>query len=361
MLKVNIHKQFKSKQMHFEFVSDARRMVIFGPSGSGKSTLLKMIAGFFHPDAGSILLDDLTLFNSNSKQVIPSHLRNIGYLPQEYTLFPNMTVRQNILYGVNVKKQAVEPTLFDEVIDRFGIADCLDRMPNTLSGGQQQRAALARILLMKPCLLLLDEPFSALDVPIRENLRDLVMDITDEMNIPAVFVTHDIEEAYIFAQDLIVMNHGRIIESGSRNDLYHCPSHAEVARLLDFKNIWDISTVEGGLLILRNGIKLLSGDIKESTSGVVCIRPENIMILREDVPVKTVLKENVLSCTIQQIHERGKYIKLDVVSVEGLSVVIHMPEHAFHKMQLAVDLQISISLKKESIVHSLYHEGGFNA
>lgn len=339
MIKVDISKKFKNLQMRFCFQSDSNRIVLFGASGCGKSTLLKMIAGFFNPDSGSISINDRVLYSSKNKQIIPAHLRNIGYLPQEYTLFPNMLVKDNILYGAKSKKIDISEEEFSYIIQKMDIENCIDRMPDTLSGGQQQRAALARVLIMKPEILLLDEPFSALDLPIRESLRDLVLEITEEMNIPAIFVTHDIEDAYIFAKDLMVIQDGIITEYSDKRSVYFTPKYVETAKLLDFKNIWHVTEIMDSI------------HLTNQNAEYICIRPENVMILRDDVPLNNNLKENMMVCRVTGIYGRGRYIQLNVESECGTKIIIHIPEHAFLKMTIEKNKKINVSLKQESIVY----------
>jgi molybdate transport system ATP-binding protein len=342
MIKFDSKISFRNKEMSFSFEINSDRSVLFGKSGSGKSTILKMIAGFFQPDEGEIKINDKVLYSSKNNINLPANLRNIGYLPQEYTLFPHYTVKENILYGVKVKKIDITGDEFNKIIELMCIEDCLDKMPSDLSGGQQQRVALARILIIRPDLLLLDEPFSALDMSIRQSLRDLVCDMTKEFNIPVLFVTHDLEDAYVFGEELIVIDSGRVLEYGLKNDIYHFPKYFETAQLLDFKNIWFVEDV-------LNFMDLRPKDI--NMEAYYCIRPENIMILREDLPKKKSLKGIQLSVVIIGIHERGRYIHLLTTDEHNVEFVIHLPEHAFKKLKLFEGKSINILLKEESIVY----------
>ncbi|MCP3900979.1 MAG: ABC transporter ATP-binding protein [Desulfobacteraceae bacterium] len=342
MINIDAVKCFKSYEIRFDFKSDSNRIVLFGPSGSGKTTILKMIAGFFHPDGGNIRINGETLYSSNENIIVPAHKRNIGYLPQEYTLFPNMSVRANILYGVKAKKLDMDEQYFQMIINKIDIAHCLDRMPDTLSGGQQQRVALARILLIKPRMLLLDEPFSALDQPIRESLRDLVIDISDETGIPTIFVTHDIKDAYIFGKDIVVIDNGIVIECGKKQNIYNSPQYVETARLFDFKNIWKLSDA--------NFITPLKAEIS-GPCDCIGIRPENVLILGDDIPREGSFGENMLKCRIDDIRSRGRYVKLGVSAKGNNSIIIHIPEHDFTKMNISKGKEINISLKQESLIY----------
>ncbi len=340
MIQFDASISFKNNKMNFNFSAPSNRVVLFGKSGSGKSTILKMIAGFFSPGRGEIKLNDKILFSSEKNINLPPNLRNIGYLPQEYTLFPNYSVRENVLYGVKAKKLNVSEKELSRISDLLSITDCIDKMPHNLSGGQQQRVALARVLLIKPDLLLLDEPFSALDMSIRQNLRDLVSDMTNEFNIPVLFVTHDFEDAYVFGEELIVIDSGKVIEYGLKTKIFNSPQYIETARLLDFKNIWNFNEA-ANFMNLNDNI---------DTNTFICIRPENIMILREDLPKKKTLKGVQLEVVIKKIHQRGKYTHLVTKNGQNTEFIIHLPEHSFRKLNLFENKKIGILLKEESIV-----------
>ena len=169
-------------------------LVLFGPSGSGKTTVLRCIAGLIRPDAGRIVLGGRVFFDSAMRVFLPPKDRGIGYVFQEYALFPHMSVEKNILYGV--KKSGEESqTLFFDLIDVLNISYLLRRRPGQISGGEKQRVALARALMAEPKLLLLDEPLSALDRSIRLELQDLLLELKRRWKIPFILVTHDMEEA----------------------------------------------------------------------------------------------------------------------------------------------------------------------
>ena len=340
MIEFDASISFKNKKMNFVFSTSSNKTVLFGKSGSGKSTILKMITGFFSPGKGEIKLKDKILFSSKKNINLPPNLRNLGYLPQEYTLFPNYSVKENILYGVKAKKLNVSEKELDRILDLLSIKDCIDKMPYDLSGGQQQRVALARVLLIKPDLLLLDEPFSALDMSIRQNLRDLVSDMTNEFNIPVLFVTHDFEDAYVFGEELIVIDSGNVLEFGEKTEIFNAPEYIETAKLLDFKNFWNFNEA-ASFMTLNNNI---------DKDTFICIRPENIMILREDLPKKKTLKGVQLEVVIKKIHKRGKYTHLVTKNSQNIKFIIHLPEHSFRKLNLFENKKIGILLKEESIV-----------
>ncbi len=346
MLEVEINKQLKKFDISLKFSSSKNRCVIFGPSGSGKSSLLKMIAGFYDPDEGKIRVNGKTLFDKSKKISVPIRHRNIGYLPQEYTLFPNMTIKENIQYGL-VKRGIKSHMDIYALADRFGIANCLDSFPHQISGGQKQRAALARALIVKPDIVLLDEPFSALDKPIREELRDLVAEVADSLSISVLFVTHDIEEAFLFAETIVLIKDGAVLEFGDKNRLFLSPEYVESAKLLGFGNIWKIKNMEDGLINLENSLKLIATSTMKG-ADFCCIKPEDVMILRNDRDISD--KENRVVVTIEKINLRGRYVNILTKTKQNIPVVINIQPHIMSKMSLSKGKKITVSLKKESVV-----------
>jgi iron(III) transport system ATP-binding protein len=208
-------------------VPTGSRTVIVGPSGSGKTTLLRMIAGFEFPDSGRLTLNGQTLVDSTHE--VPAHQRLIGYVPQDGALFPHMTVAANIGFGLSTKgveKQERIAELMDSVALDSNMAE---RWPHELSGGQQQRVALARALAQQPRLMLLDEPFSALDTGLRAAMRKLVARLLADAGVTTILVTHDQSEALSFADQLAVMRQGRLVQSGHPLDLYRYPDDEQTA------------------------------------------------------------------------------------------------------------------------------------
>ena len=209
--------------LDIDFASEASRLVLFGASGSGKTLTLQMIAGLARPDSGRIVLDDSVLFDSTSGIDLPPQQRGVGYLFQQYALFPHMSLRENLAFALRSRYGLVaslsdffaeKTRCFPEVnavMERLEIAYLADRLPNQLSGGQKQRAALARALLTKPRVLLLDEPFAALDPLLRIRMRRSMDDFLKECGIPLIMITHDPEDVDMFADDLALYSRGRIL------------------------------------------------------------------------------------------------------------------------------------------------------
>jgi molybdate transport system ATP-binding protein len=207
--------------------------VLFGYSGAGKSMTLHLMAGLMKPDKGSVVLNGRTLFNSASRVDLSPQERSFGYVFQDLALFPHMTVMENILYGAHGIKKAERDKRAREMIDMFRLSGLDDALPREISGGQKQRVALARALIRKPDALLLDEPFSALDNPIRAEMRKFLLEVQREFNIPVVLVTHDLVEASTLADTVVVYAHGSILQSGSPTEVLLAPVCKEVEVLMD--------------------------------------------------------------------------------------------------------------------------------
>ena len=244
MLKVNIQKELKEFDLDVDFELKKGRLGILGPSGCGKSMTLKSIAGIVNPDSGVISLtadDETVYFDSNKKINLKPQKRNVGYLFQNYALFPNMTVEENI--GIGVEKENREKTV-PEMIRRFHLEGLEKRYPRQLSGGQQQRVALARIMAYGPDVILLDEPFSAMDTFLKEQLRLELLNSLKGFKGFSIMVTHDRDEAFQFCDELIVLDNGKIIAKGETYEVFENPKKVQVARLTGCKNISKVEIID---------------------------------------------------------------------------------------------------------------------
>lgn len=213
-----ISKKLHTFDLDVEFAIGRELAVIEGPSGAGKTTILNCIAGTKCPENGIIKVNDRVLFNKENKVNIPAEKRNIGYLFQNYALFPNMTVKQNVLYGIKNKPRYKDKSsrkklleYADYMMETLGIMQLADRKPSMISGGEKQRTALARALVTKPSLMLLDEPFSALDRNTKEIVYDEFQQVKKTLNIPILLITHDHRESELFADRIITLKEGRIV------------------------------------------------------------------------------------------------------------------------------------------------------
>jgi molybdate transport system ATP-binding protein len=207
-------------------------VVLFGFSGSGKSMTLQMLAGLARPEAGRVALGERVLLDTTVGVDLAPQQRPFGYVFQDPALFPHMTVRANIEYGLHGLERAERAWRAEGTAEVFGLRDLLDRRPAQLSGGQRQRVALARVLAREPEALLLDEPFSALDAPVRMEMRELVAEVRERYAVPVILVTHDLLEAYTMADRMLVYMDGRVVQAGTPDEILDTPASDEVARLL---------------------------------------------------------------------------------------------------------------------------------
>ncbi|MCL2021546.1 MAG: ATP-binding cassette domain-containing protein [Betaproteobacteria bacterium] len=212
-LKTRQRRQAREFSLHARFESAEDKVVIFGPSGSGKSVTLQAIAGLIKPKRGHIRLGGRTLFDSAAGISLPTRSRRIGYVFQDYALFPHLSVLENAGYALRawprpLSREAKERILY--MLDVFGIAELATSVPSELSGGQQQRVALARALLRDPEVVLLDEPFSAMDLLLRDKMREELAAIQARFNVPFILITHDLEDVRAFADTLVIFQHGAV-------------------------------------------------------------------------------------------------------------------------------------------------------
>ena len=244
LLKVNIQKELSEFDLDVSFELKKRRLGILGPSGCGKSMTLKSIAGIVNPDKGVVSLntgEETVYFDSNEKINLKPQKRNVGYLFQNYALFPNMTVEENVAIGLSKDE---EGKTVSQMIKRFHLEGLEKRYPRQLSGGQQQRVALARILAYSPDVILLDEPFSAMDTFLKDQLRLELVNMLEDFDGFSIMVTHDRDEAFQFCDELIVLDEGKIIAKGDTYEVFENPKKVQVARLTGCKNISKIEIID---------------------------------------------------------------------------------------------------------------------
>lgn len=232
--------QFKKQLGHFtlepDFSCETEPLAILGASGAGKSMTLRCIAGLEHPDEGSIRLDDRILFDSKARINIPARDRGIGLLFQNYALFPHLTLAENVAFGVKDSTRGNRDARVRKQIADVHLDGLEHRRPRELSGGEQQRTALARALAIEPRALLLDEPLSALDTNLRSKIEQQLINTIAQFRRPALYVTHNIEEAYRIATNLLVLSKGKVVANGLRDDIFRNPPTLEVALLSGLKN-----------------------------------------------------------------------------------------------------------------------------
>ncbi|HIQ06304.1 MAG TPA: ABC transporter ATP-binding protein, partial [Anaerolineae bacterium] len=358
-LDIHIQLTLRGFRLDVQFQTGQELVVVFGPSGAGKSATLRAIAGLVRPDAGHIRAGSRTLFDSKRGINLPPQARRVGYVPQHYALFPHLSVVDNIAYGLSGRPRAERLARVQEMLDLMRLQELADHRPGELSGGQQQRVALARALITEPQLLLMDEPLAALDTPLREHLRAELRAVQTRFRIPTLLVTHDLAEAYSLAQQLVVVNAGRVIQSGPRDEVFRRPVSPDVARALGMVNILHgrvLGCDSNGLTVAWAGreIHIPGGDHSYGDSVTFGIRPEEIMFVRSDRPTRPGIQENILSGRIVADDAQGFDHSLAfAVDVPGnqppVILCIRLPHPVYLRLGLAVGQQHRVSLKHSAI------------
>ena len=274
--------------------------VLFGPSGSGKSLTLRAIAGMIEPDSGRIAANGIPVFDRAAGIRVAPHRRGFGYAGQRPALFPHLTVRQNVAFGLRKHSRSDKDAVTSALLARFGLAGFEQRRVGSLSGGQAQRVALARALAPGHRVLLLDEPFSALDETLRQDLRVLLNDLARERALVIIFVTHDLREAHLLADRLAVLDGGRVLQSGPRDADFRAPSNRRVAELLGAVNVFPATVIR------RDGVMMAftaagweglaaswSGDPVPGQAVDVMIRPERV-VMRRGTPTVNALPGRIV-------------------------------------------------------------------
>lgn len=266
---VDVEKDFGSFHLKVSFSAKDEVAALLGASGCGKSMTLRCIAGIERPDRGKIVVDGITLFDSEKRIDLSPQKRRAGLMFQNYALFPNMTVRQNIMAGA--RRERKTPPDIDQVLQRFGLTELADRLPSQISGGQQQRVALARILVSGPRILLLDEPFSALDTHLRFQMEQEVAQLIRQFGKTVLLVSHDRGEVFRLADNIVVMNRGRVDVQGPKHQVFAQPKTINAAQLTGCRNLSSLKYLGGGKALATDWgmtLQLPEGDQEATTAGV---------------------------------------------------------------------------------------------
>jgi molybdate transport system ATP-binding protein len=287
-------------------------LVLFGPSGSGKTTVLRCLAGLDRPDAGFIRFDGETWFDGAAHVFLAPQRRGVGLLFQDHALFPHLSVEANVGYGLHGSPAPERRERVRAMARLLGIEDLLARRPGQLSGGQRQRVALARAVAVRPRLLLLDEPLSALDAPTREDLRGELRTLLQRLGVPSVVVTHDRTEALALGDRLAVLAEGGIRQVGAVHEVFSQPADVEVARIVGTENVTPARIVgrEGGLVRFQvGGVHLVAVDPGHlDGEAFACIRAEEVMLERSAGSVTTA--RNQLPGTVVAITREGPLLRV---------------------------------------------------
>jgi sulfate/thiosulfate transport system ATP-binding protein len=330
----DVSKQFGSfqavDQVSLEIPSGAL-VALLGPSGSGKSTLLRLIAGLESPDRGRILLTGEDATDRSVQE------RNIGFVFQHYALFKHMTVRQNVAFGLTIRKapKAKTEQRVETLLDLVQLAGLGDRYPSQLSGGQRQRVALARALAVEPKVLLLDEPFGALDAKVRKDLRVWLRRLHDEVHVTTVFVTHDQEEAMEVSDKIVVMNKGKVEQVGTPAEIYDHPASAFVMSFI------------GPVNVLPSSSNIFQNNGFDSANPEMFLRPQDIVVELQP-------NGSTVPARVKRIIHLGWEIQAELALDDGQEMMAHITRDRFDELNLAAGQRIYIK-PKEAKSFPLYY------
>ncbi len=300
-------------------------IALLGPSGCGKTTLLNLIAGFLKPDRGQIRVGGRDMLG------VPTHLRDMAMVFQNYALFPHLTVEKNVAFGLEARHVARKEreSRVAEALAMVGLSDIRAHYPRQLSGGQQQRIALARALVIRPSILLLDEPLSNLDTLLRKSMREEIKQILDRAAITAVLVTHDQEEALVIADRIVLMSSGRIDQIGSPEDLYERPATVFGARFMAVENLIEGSVigVDATGVTVQTQLGIIKGaqcSVAVGAKVIIAVRPERIWVSRVKGKTDSERDDNQLSGAVVRASYHGTFWRLQM-AVHGLDLIVHTP------------------------------------
>ncbi|MCU0567951.1 MAG: TOBE-like domain-containing protein [Oculatellaceae cyanobacterium Prado106] len=306
-------------------------VALLGPSGSGKSTLLRLIAGLEMPDTGKIFLTGKDATHKSVQE------RNIGFVFQHYALFKHMTVRKNIAFGLEIQKapKGKIKAKVEELLELVQLAGLGDRYPSQLSGGQRQRVALARALAVEPKVLLLDEPFGALDAKVRKDLRAWLRRLHDEVHVTTVFVTHDQEEAMEVSDEIVVMNQGRIEQVGTPAQVYDNPASPFVMSFI------------GPVNVLPSSSNIFQGNGFESPHPQVFLRPQ-------DVVIEVQPGEAMVAARVSRLIHLGWEIQAELTLDDGQVINAHLTRDRFDQLKLEPQQRVFVK-PREPKAFPLYY------
>lgn len=343
MLELQLRRRLATFELDVALSLGSEVLALFGPSGSGKSMTMKMIAGIEHPDQGFIESAGRVLFDASAGVNLPPQQRRVGYVPQHYALFPHLSAIENIAFPLRKGQRWPADRAAaraNELLEMFGLAPFADVRPNRLSGGQQQRVAIARALAGDPEILLLDEPFSALDVPTREELRAGFRQVQRRLNIPVLLVTHDLEEAATLAPRMAVIVDGRIQQIDQTRTVLDRPATRSVAELVRSRNMI-AATVrrDGNAGWLDSPLGRLAvdpGDLVDGAPVTAVIRPESIHLAGDDAIA--------LQGTVVEIIDHGTRFAVHVrVNDTPLELTVSPGARELAGLRVGEDVSLAIS------------------
>jgi sulfate transport system ATP-binding protein len=309
-------------------VKEGELVALLGPSGSGKTTLLRILAGLEFPDAGSVLFDGEDATDRSARD------RRVGFVFQHYALFRHMSVFENVAFGLRVQPRRTRPAKtvirarVEELLDLVQLGSLAHRLPSQLSGGQRQRVALARALAVQPRVLLLDEPFGALDSRVRKELRRWLRRLHDELGITSVFVTHDQEEALELADRVVVMDHGRVEQVGTPEQVYHEPASRFVYEFLGDVNVFH-ARVDSHLARVEEAAFLVDEiEVERAARASIYVRPHRLEVSRRRT------RPDDLRARVERVHAAGPTVKVELATENGSHAQAELSQEQFEALRL---------------------------
>lgn len=327
--------------------------ILFGPSGAGKSTLLDCVAGLLTADQGSVSAGGQLLFDSEKKINLPPHLRRVAYVFQSLALFPHMTVEENVAYGVNALPSEERSARVREILKAFGVEKLRARKPAEISGGERQRTALARSLVTRPRVLLLDEPLSGLDAIRKAAIVDDLRAWNAEHSIPILYVTHSREEVSALGERVIALDHGRVVSAGTPLEVLEAPRRKRIAQAAGFENLLNGTIVDlreaDGVMRVRLDASRCEIEVPLGFSSVghqVCVAIRAGDILLATQPPQGLSARNVLEGRIAALENRGALVQARVNC--GADFLVHVTPGAARALELAEGQRVWLVLKTHS-------------
>ena len=324
-------------------------LILFGPSGSGKTTILRSVAGLEWPEEGTIQFVSRTWLDTASGVRVPPQDRHIGYMAQDYALFPCYTVAGNIAYGLGHLSAADRQKRVDEMVELFQLRGMEAAKPRELSGGQQQRVALARAVAPRPLLLLLDEPLSALDAPTRVHLRDELRGLLKQLALPSIIVTHDWTEALTLGDVMAVISAGSVLQVGAPIDVFSRPQNADVAHVVGVETVVKgrvVGSAGGMVQVSVNGTTLTAVEGESAGPDVfACIRAEDVVL--EQGRASGSSARNHLTGTVQAVTMLGALARVTLDC--GFPLVAMVTRSTAEEFQLATGVVVTAAIKAGAV------------
>jgi ABC-type sugar transport system ATPase subunit len=335
-------------------VRDGEYYVLLGPSGAGKTVILETVAGLLKQRKGTIIIGGKDVSSA------PPESRHIAFVPQDLALFPHLSVLENILFGAKARGMSPHTyqSRFDDLVGILQLGHRLSAFPRTLSGGEKQRVALARALITTPEIILLDEPMSSLDPPIRRQLQRLLKEIHTHFAVTILHVTHDQEEAFILGDVISILMDSKIVQTGKRNRVYFFPETKDIALFTGMENVFrgavlDTDSSENLARLSHSGVTFTARYDKLIPRQEVFfgVRAEEVMIIKEGRPLpRSVEDENVLPVILQRVIEKGSSHTMEFLETRGLfPVIAEVPNYVYRKLSCRIGQEMKVFIRKRNI------------